>query len=245
MQNDNQLLFLPPYLQSLGYGKIPQIKDVSARAEVLKETHIEQNPVWAGWRGIFEYLACVEYGRSLLCSFPTGRELGSQHVVSARYCSASLVFFAQATLDNIAVWVAKRFSMKVKGSDCALHKDKFRNELRSHCQAMVSTLESHDSFILELKKFRMEWIHRLTGGAQVYSDKPPDDPTANICLAVPINPAINSFEMDAKKYPQMVEECRRANGGRWLYAIDEFANKIADGTKDLTVDILDIALKVI
>jgi hypothetical protein len=210
-----------------------------------KESHIEQNPVWFGWRGIFEYLACVEYGRSLLVLFPTARQLGSQHELPARYCSTSLVFFAQATLDNIAVWIAKMFSLTVKGSNCALHKTKFRNELSSHCQALVSILVSHDQFIKELHNFRMEWIHRLTGGAQIYSDKAPDDPTAKICLAVPINPAINSFEMHRKRYLQMVEECRASNAGQWLYAIDEFANKVADGTKTLAVDLLDISIQVI
>jgi hypothetical protein len=231
-------LFLPPYLQHLGYGNIPCVVELSERAVVETPTHIDENPTWSPWRGIFEYIACVEYAREVLISLPEGRAIGGQHVVPARYNSAALVFFAQASLDNIAVWMSKLFKLKTKGSNLAFHVRAFKEELQTIDPSIVHVITNHRKFINALKDYRKEWIHRLTGGANMFSDKIPSDPTCHTEIAVPIDPKINMFDGDRKLYVKMVAKCKTDNNGRWLYTIKEFANIMANGTKEFSIDML-------
>ncbi len=231
-------LFLPPYLQYLGYGNIPCVVELGERSVVETPTHINDNPIWAPWRGIFEYIACVEYAREVLMSLPEGRAIGSQHVIPARYNSAALVFFAQASLDNIAVWMSKLFKLKAKGSNLAFHVKAFIDELQAVDPSIVHTINNHGEFICRLKDYRKEWIHRLTGGANIFSDKIPSDPTCSTEIAVPIDPKINFFGGDRLLYAKMVAKCKADNDGRWLYPIKEFANLMADGARNFSIDIL-------
>ena len=86
---DKETLLLPPYLQSLGYATFPQVRELSDRAMTVTAEGIHLDIVWSPWRGIFEYVCCVEYAREMLKGLPTGPAIGSINVVPARYHSAS------------------------------------------------------------------------------------------------------------------------------------------------------------
>lgn len=235
-------LFLPPYLTQLGYGSIDAFYELGNRAVFEGEDQIIECPTWKPWRGILEYLSCVEFARSELHQLPHGKEIGSIDVVPARYNSASLVFFAQATLDNIALWLSNHLSLNVKGSDCAFHKTKFRENLVQYDSRFSGFIDNNSEYIEKLEKFRQEWIHRLSGGASVFSNAAPSDPDAKVEICVPIEPSINLNGTDGKHYLKKVENCRKRNGGRWLYTIDEFADYMADGCKSLVSELVALLL---
>lgn len=240
MSNEAQLL--PPYLQSIGYAEFPQVRELSNRAVTVTAEGVQHDQVWSPWRGILEYMCCVEYAREVLKALPEGRVIGSANVVPARYHSASLVFFAQATLDNLAVWTSKRLNLAVKGSNCAFHKPKFLQALAASAPTTTASVQHHAAFVFKLEAYRQEWIHRLSGGAQVYSDKSPSDPNAKIEIMVPINPSVGQFEHDAKAYVRAVERTRTNNGGRWLYPVTEFAEELTEGLKSFLLCFLAAAL---
>jgi hypothetical protein len=77
------------------------------RIFMSSDTSIRQN--WASWRDIFEYLACVEFARRALHQLVQSKMTGGTGPLAAIYQAASLVFFGQAALDNIANWLARRF----------------------------------------------------------------------------------------------------------------------------------------
>jgi hypothetical protein len=239
---DKETLLLPPYLQSLGYATFPQVRELSDRAMTVTADAIQHDIVWSPWRGIFEYVCCVEYAREMLKALPTGPAIGSVNVVPARYHSASLVFFAQATLDNVAVWASRRLNLDVKGSDCALHKSKFNQALAARTLTVAASVQHHAAFIAKLKSYRQEWIHRLSGGALVFSDKSSSEPGAKIEIMVPINPSVGQFEHDPKAYVRAVERTRTNNGGRWLYPVAEFADELTNGLKGFLLAFLAAAL---
>jgi hypothetical protein len=153
-----------------------------------------------------------------------------------------LVFFAQATLDNVAVWVADSLNLTVKGSDCAFHKSKFNQAISDAVPNLAMTVAKHSDFIIKLEAYRQEWIHRLSGGARIYSDKPPSDPTALPQIMVPVNPAMPSFAGDPKAYARSVDRTRTNNGGRWLYPLVEFADEMADSLRDCLCSFVAAAL---
>ncbi len=214
-------LFLPPYLTQLGYGSIPSIITLADRAIFEGDEQISVCKTWKPWRGIFEYICCVEYARYELHHLPEGRAIGTNDVVPARYNSASLVFFAQATLDNIAVWLSNQFDIPVKGSHCAFHKNKFRKALTELDLKYEAILNKNLPYISKLEAFRQEWIHRLSGGAAILSNVSPADPNPKKEICVPIEPSINMHGTGGKSFLRKVENCRKRNCGRWLYPIKE------------------------
>jgi hypothetical protein len=238
---EEELLDIPSYLRQLGYANFPAVVELGRRAITINPDHIQRNPPWNRWRGIFEYLSCIEFARESLHALPTGRALGSVNIVPARYHSASLIFFARATLDNIAVWIADIFNLQTKGSDCGFHKGKFRAELGQLDSELANVIEEHQEFLAELENYRQEWIHRLSGGAEVFSDKSPMDSDAKIEIAVPINPRIDH---ESSSYLKMVNKCRQKNSGRRLYPITEFADRMANGTRDFLLDVLERILAI-
>jgi hypothetical protein len=102
---------------------------------------------------------------------------GGVVALAGRYNAASLVFFGQAALDNVANWLNRRLSLKLKGSRCQLHKKEFQNalleatvnSLNSH--GIVEVVQRHRKFLADLERYRQIWIHSLSGGANVYGDK--------------------------------------------------------------------------
>lgn len=240
---DAEQLFLPPFLQSLGYSTLPELRELAGRAVVTETAErVLYSAVWEPWRGILEYLCSVEYAREMLKGLPKGRAIGSLNVVPARYHAASLVFFAQATLDNVAVWSSKRLALDIKGSDCAFHKSKFNLALKENVPVVAAAAQIHGPFIAKLERYRKEWIHRHTGGAQIYSDKSLSEPDAHIQIMVPIDPAIGQFQHDYPAYVKAVARTRTNNGGKWLYPVEEFADEITDGLKTFLISFLAAAL---
>jgi hypothetical protein len=224
-------LFLPPYLQTLDYANLPGICELADRAMTVTVEAIHCDSAWSAWQGIFDYVSCVEYARENIKGMPVGGAIGSVDVVPARYHSASLVFFAQATLDNLAVWSNSRLNLDVKGSDCAFHKSKFKQALAAKVPSMATALEASEPFFLKLESYRQEWIHRLAGGARVVSDMVPSALDAQFQIMVPINAADGGHEHDPKAYLKAIARTRTNHGGRWLYPVAEFADEFTDSLK--------------
>lgn len=235
-------LLLPSYLQSLDYATYPQIRELSDRAITVTDGAILVDQIWFPWRGIFEYVACVEYAREMIKKLPTGNAIGSNAIVPAQYHSASLVFFAQATLDNTALWTIKHLNLKVTGSNCAFHKTKFINELTKCCPTAAASMAQHVTFIEKLEKYRQFWIHRISGGARIFSNKSPSEPDAKIEIGVPINHSIGQFELDPKAYIDTVAQTQTENGGEWLYPVTVFSDEITNGLRDFLLAFLTEAL---
>jgi hypothetical protein len=232
--------FIPPLLRELGYESISCIQALGRRGwSEVRENFIGIREKWAPWRGILEYLSFVELARVRLKALPTGKAIGGLHLLSARYESVALIFFAQATLDQVAVWLTQDMKLKVAGSKRQLHKKEFRSALSvsgSKGAGIAASLDRYAQYLLELEQFRQIWIHSLPGGANGFMDRAPDQGGIPE-IAVPIDPTI--AEVPQAKYYEQVQRCREQNGGRWLYPIAEFADRFAEGTKSLTLSVLD------
>jgi hypothetical protein len=181
-------------------------------------------------------MACVEFGRGELHSLPTGAALGSQHVVPAQYHSAALVFAAQALLDNIAEWLRERLTLAITHPQTAFHKPGFRAAIAAADGALGAIIDNHGPFIDRLERFRHAWIHRISGGARLYSDSDWPQNPSSLRIAVPIDPKIGTAR--GQEELEAIDACKLANAGRWLYDIGEFADRFADGTKGLVLAVL-------
>lgn len=228
---------LPPYLAGLGYYEIPEIAECDRRGFALVNDQMISDGVWSKWRAILEYAGCAEFAREAIRSLPTGLALGSVDLPPARYHSASLVFFAQATLDNIALWTAEQFALAVTGSDIAFHKPRFIRAAIGVAPSLAPFFSRQNDFVQRLVMYRQEWIHRMAGGAEAYSEEPP--PHESTALKIPMDPIVHHENPD---FVALVAKLQAANGGRWLYEINEFADLMADGLKDFIVSFLAIAL---
>src|SRR5688500_10157391 len=109
MSNSAEQLFVPSFLRQLGYLEDPGLIRLAAHLVREDGSQVVMHPDYRRWSGILDYLCCVEYARIAIHQLPTGRTLGSVDVVPARFYSTSLVFFAQACLDNLAVFLNERF----------------------------------------------------------------------------------------------------------------------------------------
>lgn len=236
-------LLVPPYLRSLGYAELPEFAELAKRAVIVGTDQITYVSAWAGWRGILDYVCCVELARSEIALLPKGQQIGSRDVVPARYHSAALVFFAQATLDNLAVWASNRLQLPVRGSDCSFHKQKLSMALVAAVPGLGAPLQAGSAYVARLESYRQEWIHRLSGGAEIYTDKPPSEPDATVQIVVPINPSIGHRGMDSRSLLRAIARTQTNNGGAWLLPIDRFADEMTDGLRSFLVDFLAAALK--
>jgi len=176
---------------------------------------------------------------------PKGKAIGSVEEVTARYNSASLVFFCQAALDNLAVWLNKSHRCGLSGTNVSFYKKEIKKLLSDIDADYGAFLDKSDDFIQRLNSYRMEWLHRLHGGAEVYSNKSPADPEANISIEIPIDPEIPSLRGDPKKYIKRIQKVQREHGGKWLVPIEQFANEITEETKSLIFGLLEISIKAI
>jgi len=235
-------VLLPPDLQALHYGEIPVLAKLNEISYLHKDDHIQPIYPWAGVRDILEYLTCVEYAKTRLLALPTGRALGSINVTPARHDSASLVFFSQAALDNLAVWLNGVFELGLKGNNVSFYKNQIKPLLNEKHQGFCLLLDEYEEFIQRLNSYRMEWLHRVAGGAQIYSDKSPSEPDANISIQVPIDPEIPSLVSEPKKYLKRIQKVQAKNSGQWLMPINEFAEYIQGNTKELVVRLLHEAV---
>ncbi|MEJ6476985.1 hypothetical protein [Pseudoalteromonas piscicida] len=232
-------MLLPSDLSAIGYGDIPIIKKLNELSYVKKEDCFQSVYPWAGVRDIFEYMTCVEFAKARLLALPSGSKLGSAHITPARYDSASLVFFAQATLDNLAVWLKGVFDLDLKGNNVSFYKNQIKAKLVEHSSDFEIVLDKYEDFILNLNSYRMEWLHRVAGGARLCSDRNPSEQASVISIQVPIDPVIPSLVFERQKYIKRIEKTKQKNGGRWLMPIDEFAENIQSKTKNLLIEILE------
>lgn len=235
-------MLLPPYLRSLGYDALPAMRKLDDISFVEADDHLDPVHPWYDLRDVLEYLSCVEFARQQLLGLPAGRAIGSVDVVPARYNSASLVFFAQATLDNVAVWLNRAYDLGLRGIEVSFYKNRIARLLGQKDQGFQLVLSRDSSFISHLNSYRMEWLHRLGGGANVYCDKNPMGADAQFSIQVPIDPTLLSLQKDSKRYLERIREVEKENGGKWLLPVGVFANQIADGTRNLTIALIDVAL---
>lgn len=84
--NNNELLFLPPYLQQLGYENIKSIIELSNLVITQHADYIEINPLWEEWRDFFEYLSCIEFAYDAISDFPKGKAIGGMVIFNRRVC---------------------------------------------------------------------------------------------------------------------------------------------------------------
>lgn len=238
-------MILPSFLIQLGYEAIPVVKELNSKSFIEREDHVDFIRPWSELRDIFEYLSCVEFARQRILDLPKGRYIGSVNLVPARYNSASLVFFSQAALDNFAVWLNKSHNLGLKGNNVSFYKKEIKKSLTIVDTQYGAFLDTRDTFINRLNSYRMEWLHRLAGGAEVYSNKSSADPDAEMSIMIPIDPEIPGLRGDPQRYLKRVQKIQRENGGKWLLSADEFANDITERTKDLILGLLEISAQVI
>jgi hypothetical protein len=187
----------------------------------------------------------VELARIRLKSLPVGRSIGSDHCQSARFDSLALVFFAQATLDQIAVWLKRELKLKLNGKHTQLDKSEFLSSLAGSGQLgrdVADRIRPNHDFLKELQKFRQIWIHSLAGGAAPFTDKAPDQGGVPE-IKVPIDPDVCTGPHNG--FVDRVESCRDQHGGRWLYPISEFADRFSNGAKSVSLSILDSATRLL
>lgn len=211
------ILFIPPYLEQLGYGSIPCVIELSQKAVNEKETQIEFNPFWSDWRGILEYMCCIEFAYNSISQLPKDRQIGSIDVVPARYHSASMVFYSEAILDNISYWLKNEFNLRTIRQKCSFHRVEFQVELTSKNEKFKLIFDEHNNYLTLLNNYRNEWLHRLAGGAFLASDKSPSESNVHMQIVVPIDPETNIFNSDSKDYIRRIEECKVNNNGKWVY----------------------------
>ena len=230
------------FLHSLGYANEPVLQVVAARTiqESAQEINFKEDGF--AWRDIFDYIACVEFARYSIRQLVGSKPIDGRHALPAQYNSAALVFFAQAALDNIALWTSKKGVASVSGSDCAFHKRKFQVQLIASFKEFDDFFNKHEAFIVKLEKFRQEWIHRMAGGARLFSEKVPSDPTADISIMIPISPEIPKLIPNQKRYIRAVERTRTNSNGEWLQPVEEFSDSPADGLRLFSLDFLSLAV---
>lgn len=238
-------MFLPPYLQKLGYSDYKTIQQLSEKSFTNDQFKLNINGL--RWRGILEYLACFEYSVECINSLPKGFELyATFSEVKAKFYSASLIFYCQATLDAIAVWLNENYSLKEKGSNIGLSKGKFQNKLIEKNSNFGHIFEIHGEFLNKLFTYRMDWIHRIVGGAIIGGKKNPNDPTFNdeedIQVMIPLDSSFSIFTSHEERIKK-AEEIRKNNDGEYLHSINDFSEYFLEGTKSLIFAIIDASLE--
>lgn len=243
--NDEIKFVLHPNLRDLDYNDNDAI--IALNRQYAKIDPIE--PIlhislkWKDWKGILDYLACVEEARQLLKSFPSDKEsLYTMNQIEIKYHSTAMIFFCQATLDILAVWLKEAFNLdNVKNSNVAFHKEKFKEQLTLTANEFTPIFDTKGDFILTLSEFRNEWIHRFSGGAMLTTDDNINDPNAIITIQSPITPRYFEADNDREKVEKMNAFCIEKYG-KTLYRIEEYADIFADNTKNIVLEILQVAL---
>lgn len=232
-------MILPSYLTDLGYEEYKPIQRLQKISWKLTDEGFLPIEPWYSWRNIFEYLSCVEFARHELLALPTGRELGSNHLVPARYHSANLIFFAQAVLDNIVGWLCSYKEIDIHKSQKVFHKQLFKNKLCVEIPSFQHFFDEYEQLIKDIELYRSEWIHRMVGGAEIYSTKNPQELEAEMSIMVPIDPTVK--KLTGEEYIKRIEELTDEHG-TWLYSLEEFTEGFSKGTKFFVLDCLEYIL---
>lgn len=157
-------MIIPGYLQSLGYLEHSILRELSDRSFEEDVDVVRDIKPWSELRNVFDYVECMEWAVRNLDSLPINGP--GMDLTPARYDSASLVFFAQATLDNMAVWLNDAYSIGLKGNEISFYKSKMRNKLVLIDEGFSKCLDEYSEFVGRLNGYRMLWLHRIAGGAR-------------------------------------------------------------------------------
>lgn len=236
-------MIIPGHLHKLGFLDIPLLADLNQRSYKIQDETLVHIEPWASLRDVFEYVACMEYSVSMIDAIPSGRKLNSEYLTPARYDSVSLVLFAQATLDNLAAWLNKAFNIGLKSAGVSFYKPNMAKALSAIDEDFGHCLADADAFIQRLNNYRMEWLHRMSGGAMLFCNVSPDDPNFDPAILVPLDPLVFTLKNDTEKYLQRVEEIRAENNGEWLVSVSEFGHDIKEGVFKLILDLLAVSAR--
>lgn len=237
-------MILSGALRELGYLQIPLLGRLDSKSFVETIDAIKMVKPWSELRDVFEYVSCMECAVERLDSLPVGNALGSVNLTPARYDSAALVFFAQATLDNLAVWMNSVYSLGLSNSEISFYKNKMPKLLTSIDPGFKVSFDEYGKFVRRLNDYRMEWLHKISGGAEMYGDGVPGFPEANTQILVPLDPKINSVRfVDHKEYCRRVTQCEKENDGKWLIPVSDFAHEIKESTLALVLSLLEVSEK--
>jgi hypothetical protein len=216
-------------------------QELADRAWETASGGVKQIQPWCRWQGLSEYLDCVAFADRMATEIPTGRALDLTHVTPGRFYSVAIVFFAQALIDNLAVWLCDASSLPVSGGDRHFLSRRFKRELAKKWAHAAAVLTKHESFLEDTNKYRQVWIHTISGGAVPSADVNPFEypDTEQKFLGVPIDPAVQPHLGD---YSKRAEECARKNDGRYLYPIGDFTLRLFEATTALYMDWLRFSL---
>mgnify|MGYP006190815135 CR=1 FL=1 len=236
-------MIIPSYLRQLGYMDYPLLSLLDTLSYRESPERIDHVWPWSGLRDVFEFISCMEEAVSRIDSLPTGSDLNTSCLVPARYDSAALVFFAQATLDNIAVWLNSAFKLGLNNTSIAFYskEKKMRKKLGEISNEFEDILIKSDDFITELNEYRMHWLHKIAGGAKLYADDSPGAPGTICRIMIPLSPAIDRQDSDHLQRIKIIEETRSRNNGEWLIPVAEFAHDKKEKTIELVLELLRVA----
>lgn len=235
--------FVPVELQRRGFQHKAIFSELTDRGFAPTAGGSQLIQPWCRWHGISTYLDCVAYADRVVKALPDGKDLNLGHVTPGRFYSAGVIFFAQAMLDNIAVWFCDALPLSVKGGDRHFLSSQFTRELKKKEKSSHALLENHKAFVKEVNNYRQVWIHTLAGGAMPVAGTDPftNPDTADKFLGVPMDPAIH---IDDENYRKRIETCAAKNGGEYLYKIGEFTGIIFESASTFYLDWLRFALDV-
>jgi hypothetical protein len=217
--------FVPVELQRRGFHNRQIMWDPAARAFEPVPGGFKQVQPWCRWQGLSQYLDCVAFADRTAKEMPTGRALTVEHATPGRFYSVGIVFFTQALIDNVAVWLCEAMSLKVAGGDRHFRSAPFKRELRAQQPVAREELAKHGAFVEYINKYRQVWIHTISGGAIPTSDVSPfESPqSARKFLGVPLDPDI---QPDRDNYMERVEQCAGQNNGQYLHKIEDFTGQV-------------------
>lgn len=232
---------LPISLLHLEYHHDQAIAALANRAlHVTAQESLQTQMPWIGWRPIAEYMACVEFARAALRGLPSGNKISLEVETGAKYHSVAIVFFAQSLLDTMATWMAQVLLPGVGGGDRNFLKPRFQRELQKKVDpAGGELLARFLAFIERLNKYRQVWIHTKSGGARLHSTSFPDDPEGIKSIGIPVDPTFDPLttERAEERAKQLV-----AKYGKYLYTPAEFADEMAEPSRELFFGCLRISL---
>src|SRR5579872_5187118 len=233
--------FVPVELQRHGFIDFEIFKELANRAYAPIPGGFKQVQPWCRWQGLSQYLDCVAFADRVARELPTGRDLDLTHVTPGRFYSVGIIFFTQALIDNVAMWLCDAVSLPVSGGDRHFRSHRFTRELIRRLPPARTTLDEHRSFVEETNGYRQVWIHTIGGGAIPTSDVNPFlyPETDQKFLGVPLDPAI---QPDQENYRQRAEQCARKNGGRYLREIGTFTHNLFERSREFYLGWLRVAL---
>lgn len=233
--------FVPVELQRRGFMNRKVFTDLADRAFERVPEGLKQVQPWCRWQGLSQYLDCVAFADRAARELPTGSALDLTHITPGRFYSVAIVFFTQALIDNVAVWLCDAVSLPVAGGNRHFLCKSFTRKLGRKLPPAIVEIERHCAFVAETNKYRQLWIHTISGGAIPTSDVDPFrcPATPQKSLGVPRDPAIQPDQMN---YLKRAEECGMENDGHYLYEIGDFTNRVFGAASEFYLGWLRLAL---